>query len=84
VSGNNVVNIENIAFDLQLVTRNTFNLTKEYSCIPYVVIGQLLGYYKSLYFGLDPDNPSASGNISRVVKGVTIYENLNISQQWGK
>lgn len=37
------------------------------------LIGQLLGYYRSLYLGLDPDNPSVSGAISRVVQGVTIY-----------
>lgn len=43
------------------------------SCIPYVFIGQLLGYYKSLAAGLNPDAPSVSGNISRVVEGVTIY-----------
>jgi tagatose-6-phosphate ketose/aldose isomerase len=39
------------------------------------LLGQLLGYYKSLKLGLDPDNPSISGAISRVVQGVTIYSN---------
>lgn len=38
------------------------------------LIGQLLGFYKSLNLGLNPDNPSVSGSISRVVQGVTIYE----------
>ncbi|MCG2461667.1 SIS domain-containing protein [Flavobacteriaceae bacterium F89] len=37
------------------------------------ILGQLLGYYKSLQLGLNPDNPSVSGAISRVVQGVTIY-----------
>jgi tagatose-6-phosphate ketose/aldose isomerase len=37
------------------------------------LLGQLLGYHKSLKLGLDPDNPSVSGAISRVVQGVTIY-----------
>ena len=46
----------------------------EYSCIPYVLIGQLLGYFKSESLGLNPDEPSVSGNISRVVEGVKIYE----------
>jgi len=45
--------------------------------VAYVLVGQLLGYYKSLFFGLNPDNPSLSGNISRVVEGVTIYNNFN-------
>ncbi len=44
-----------------------------YSCIPYVFAAQLLGYYKSLASGLNPDAPSVSGNIARVVEGVTIY-----------
>ena len=44
-----------------------------YGCIPYVFTAQLLGYYKSLDRGLNPDSPSVSGNIHRVVEGVTIY-----------
>jgi tagatose-6-phosphate ketose/aldose isomerase len=39
-----------------------------------VVYGQLLAYHLSLRAGLDPDNPSPSGVITRVVRGVTIYE----------
>lgn len=45
-----------------------------YGIVPYVVVGQLLGYYASLAHGLNPDAPSVSGNIHRVVEGVTIYE----------
>jgi tagatose-6-phosphate ketose/aldose isomerase len=37
------------------------------------VIGQLLGLFFSLGAGLRPDNPSASGIISRVVQGVHIH-----------
>ena len=48
---------------------NTF-----YGIVPYVLVGQLLGYYASLAHGLNPDAPSVSGNIHRVVEGVTIYE----------
>ena len=44
-----------------------------YSCVSYIVVGQLLGYFKSLAKGLCPDSPSVSGNISRVVEGVTLY-----------
>jgi len=38
-----------------------------------VLVGQLLGFYKSLQLGLMPDNPSVNGAISRVVQGVHIY-----------
>ena len=44
-----------------------------YSCVSYVFVAQMLGMFKSLYFGLCPDAPSISGNISRVVEGVTLY-----------
>ena len=48
-------------------------MTGEYKYIPYVLAGQLLGYFFSLSKGLDPDKPSVRGTISRVVNGVTIY-----------
>ena len=44
-----------------------------FGCVAYVFVAQLLGYYKSLDCGLCPDSPSVSGNISRVVEGVTLY-----------
>lgn len=44
-----------------------------YGGVAYVVVAQLLGFYKSLDCGLNPDTPSISGNISRVVEGVTLY-----------
>ncbi|MCM4157030.1 SIS domain-containing protein [Gramella sp. AN32] len=47
---------------------------EELAIIPYTLIGQLLGMYKSLALNLDPDNPSTSGAISRVVEGVIIYD----------
>ncbi len=46
----------------------------EYICAPYVVVGQLAGYFFSLQHGLSPDNPSIRGAISRVVNGVKIYK----------
>lgn len=40
-----------------------------------VIFGQLLGVWKSLEYGLDPDEPSRKRNaISRVVDGVKLYE----------
>ena len=48
--------------------------TDFYGIVPYVLVGQLLGFYASLAHGLTPDAPSVSGNIHRVVEGVTIYE----------
>ncbi|MEA2264048.1 MAG: D-galactosamine 6-phosphate deaminase/isomerase [Acidobacteriaceae bacterium] len=38
-----------------------------------ILIPQLLGYHLSLCLGLNPDNPSPDGVISRVVQGVKIH-----------
>lgn len=38
-----------------------------------VMLGQLLGLFASLHFGLKPDSPSPDGVISRVVQNVGIY-----------
>ena len=46
----------------------------EYVCAPFVLVGQLAGYFFSLDHGLSPDNPSVRGAISRVVSGVKIYK----------
>jgi len=41
---------------------------------PYEILGpQLLGYHLSLRIGLNPDDPSPSGIIHRVVQGVRIH-----------
>ena len=66
------VGLQGVAFDLNVVLGEASS-QGIYRCIPYVFTAQLLGYYKSLAQGLDPDAPSVSGNISRVVEGVTIY-----------
>jgi tagatose-6-phosphate ketose/aldose isomerase len=45
----------------------------QYQMIPATLVGQLLGYYSAMYLGNNPDSPSKSGSISRVVQGVNIY-----------
>jgi len=44
-----------------------------YGAVSYAFVGQMLGMFKSVNIGLCPDSPSISGNISRVVEGVTLY-----------
>ncbi|MHC4396557.1 MAG: SIS domain-containing protein [Planctomycetota bacterium] len=46
----------------------------DYLTPAYVTVGQELGVFKSLSYGLKPDSPSEAGVISRVVKGVKIYD----------
>jgi tagatose-6-phosphate ketose/aldose isomerase len=40
---------------------------------PYIVCGQLYAFHRSLSVGNTPDQPSHSGTVSRVVRGVTIH-----------
>ncbi|WP_108648943.1 SIS domain-containing protein [Dongshaea marina] len=40
---------------------------------PYILFAQMLAFEKSLALGLTPDNPCPTGEVNRVVQGVTIY-----------
>jgi tagatose-6-phosphate ketose/aldose isomerase len=40
---------------------------------PFIVCGQLYAFHRSLALGNTPDQPSNSGTVSRVVRGVTIH-----------
>ncbi|MDA6191660.1 sugar isomerase, partial [Escherichia coli] len=39
----------------------------------YLIIGQLFALFNSIHLGVTPDNPSPTGIVNRVVKGVNIY-----------
>ncbi|GAA5014294.1 SIS domain-containing protein [Actinopolymorpha pittospori] len=41
--------------------------------LPAIVCAQLIGLYASLGLGLTPDNPFPSGEVNRVVQGVTLH-----------
>ena len=49
------------------------NIPEEFYSVIYILPAQIIGFYKSLDLGLEPDSPSKGGSISRVVQGVTIY-----------
>lgn len=49
------------------------DMPARYSSVGFIFTAQLLGCFKSINVGLCPDTPSVSGNISRVVEGVTLY-----------
>lgn len=59
--------------DLNINMHLPENCDPDYRLLPYVIPAQLFGFYKSFKIGLNPDNPSENGTISRVVKGVKIY-----------
>lgn len=70
------VSIDGVTFDLNVCfgEEHESEVEIEYLCIAEILLAQLLGYHKSLDLGLNPDNPSLSGTISRVVEGVKIYK----------
>ncbi len=41
--------------------------------LPFVLVAQLFALHTSLALGLTPDSPSPSGQVNRVVKGVTVH-----------
>lgn len=41
--------------------------------LAYITFAQTLSAFKSLSMGITPDNPCPSGEVNRVVKGVTLY-----------
>jgi tagatose-6-phosphate ketose/aldose isomerase len=52
---------------------NNIPLDDVWAGLAYIVYCQMLAFYKSVDLGISPDNPSPSGEVNRVVKGVTIY-----------
>ena len=64
----------NIQLDKEFVLSNQgTQLDEEFLPVCFILPAQMIGFFKSLQIGLDPDMPSVSGAISRVVKGVMIY-----------
>ena len=51
----------------------TDGIDEEFLTLCYILPAQILAYYSSRKLGLDPDTPSESGIITRVVRGVNIY-----------
>lgn len=70
------IDIEGVKFDLDICfgTKDAPEAGIEYLSVAEVMFAQLIGYYKSLSLGLDPDKPSVSGSLTRVVEGVMIHK----------
>lgn len=67
-------NIDEIKLDQLIVLSNdNASLDEEFLPVCYILPAQMLGFFKSVQLGLNPDTPSQSGAINRVVKGVIIY-----------
>lgn len=67
-------NIDGLMLDkLMVLSNDNLKLDEEFLPVCYILPAQMLGFFKSVQLGLDPDVPSQSGAINRVVKGVIIY-----------
>lgn len=56
-----------------LLSEQENQLEEMFLPVCFILPAQLIGYFKSLQFELNPDFPSNNGAISREVKGVIIY-----------
>lgn len=66
---------EGIKLDLQINAPEISSFKQNpFTFIVPVIFGQTMGYHLSMARGFNPDSPSRNGVISRVVKGVKIYE----------
>lgn len=52
---------------------NNDKLDTCYLGLDYILVAQCIALFKSLALGITPDNPCPTGEVNRVVKGVTIY-----------
>jgi tagatose-6-phosphate ketose/aldose isomerase len=69
---------ETVLDDVKLDFHFTFSdngasVEEDFLAIASVVPSQMLAFFKSLQLGLNPDSPSTTGAITRVVEGVHIY-----------
>lgn len=44
-----------------------------YLAFDYILVAQVIALFKSIALGVTPDNPCPTGEVNRVVQGVTIY-----------
>jgi tagatose-6-phosphate ketose/aldose isomerase len=63
--------------NLFVLSETGVQLDEDFLPVCFILPAQMIGFYKSLQLGFDPDMPSTSGAISRVVKGVVIYPYKN-------
>ena len=73
---------DNQAKTINLLNMKSFkqscDLDDIWASLPYITYCQVLSFFKSLNLTLSPDNPCPTGEVNRVVQGVTIY---SIDQQ---
>ncbi len=68
---------DNQALSITTLNSNFFAQTSElddaWASLPYILYCQILSFFKSIHANITPDNPCPTGEVNRVVQGVTIY-----------
>lgn len=68
---------DNQALDITILNAASFNQKHDiddvWAGLPYIVYCQILAFYKSIDANITPDNPCPTGEVNRVVQGVTLY-----------
>lgn len=65
------------ALDITTLTNKSFAHSEEiadvWAGLPYILYCQILAFFKSMQADITPDNPCPTGEVNRVVQGVTLY-----------
>ncbi|MTI87801.1 MAG: SIS domain-containing protein [Balneolaceae bacterium] len=67
----------NLDTDFAVQLNTSEKLNEVFWCVLCTLPAQVIGFNKSVILGYDPDSPSPGGTISRVVKGVKIYNDVH-------
>jgi len=65
--------------DYNYCFNNEVKLDNVLLSLEYIIVAQLIALNNSLKADITPDNPCPTGEVNRVVQGVTIYENLEVA-----
>ncbi len=65
------------ALAITTLTKESFSHSEElldvWAGLPYILYCQVLAFFKSMQANITPDNPCPTGEVNRVVQGVTLY-----------
>lgn len=64
---------DGIHCDKNIVFGNVDKLPDALLGLEYILVAQTIALFKSLSYHIGPDNPCPTGEVNRVVKGVTLY-----------
>jgi len=71
------LNRDDQAMAITVLDKKAFNHDSElkdvWASLPYILYCQILAFYKSIDLDITPDNPCPTGEVNRVVQGVTLY-----------